>query len=138
MGKNLILAAKFLTIALFAALAAWSFMALWMLIDSLNSTSDIRQTIIATFHIALLGSYAVGLPVAVLVFAMSKKHLIQSPTTLFMIATLSGIMMALASLVIGDAGAALLFGMPSFIAAMTYAVLGWFWILKPLRKTSHV
>ncbi len=85
----------------------------------------------------LIGSFSIGLPVSMLTYLFSSKHLAQSPQTVAMVAVLAGIMMILASYAIGDEEAVLILGIPAFIAALTYGVLGWFWILKPLRKRSE-
>lgn len=52
-----------------------------------------------------------------------------------MVAVLAGIMMILTSYVIGDEMGVLVLGIPAFLAALTYGILGWFWILKPLQRT---
>ena len=54
-----------------------------------------------------------------------------------MIAVLAGIMMVLASYAIGEGGGILFLGIPAFLAALTYGILGWFWILRPLRKSQQ-
>lgn len=81
-----------------------------------------------------LGSFLIGLPIALLTFWLSREHLIGSPQTLAMIAVLAGIMMMLASFVIGDENGVIVLGVPAFIAAITFGALGWFWILVPLRS----
>ena len=86
------------------------------------------------FGFALLGSMAIGLPVALLTFIFASKHLAQSPATLAMIAVLAGIMLVLASFVVGDEAGVYLLGLPAFAASLTYALLGWFWVVRPLRK----
>lgn len=84
---------------------------------------------------SLTGSFAIGLPVALLVFWMSHRHLAASPTVLAMIVVLAGIMMLLASFVIGDAEGMIVLGVPAFLAAATFGVLGWFWIIRPMRNS---
>ena len=43
--------------------------------------------------------------------------------------------MVLTSYAIADEEGVFLLGIPAFIAALTYGILGWFWILKPLQRT---
>lgn len=128
--------AKFAVIAFVAAVAAWlpaSAAVAW------ERQADLMPGFMVTLlPIALIGSYAVGLPVAVLTFWLARKHLIERPSTLAIIAPLAGLMMTLASFLLMDAAAAVLFGVPCLIAATTYALLGWYWILKPMREAEHV
>ena len=51
-----------------------------------------------------------------------------------MVAVLAGIMLMLASFVLADEAGVLVLGIPAFIAVITFAVLGWFWILRPMRR----
>lgn len=133
--------ARFAIIAFMAAVAAWLPVALILTWDM---QSDLAPGfMISLLPMALLGSYAVGFPIAVLTFWLARKHLVHHPSTLALIAPLAGLMMTLASFLLMDGSAAVLFGVPCFIAASTYAVLGWFWILKPMREAettrgSHV
>lgn len=90
------------------------------------------------FQVALLGNFVIGLPIALLVFWLAHKHLVRSPTTLAMVSVLAGIMMILASFAMGDSEAVLALGLPAFVAALTYGLLGWFWILRPMRKSMDV
>lgn len=89
-----------------------------------------------TFMPSLMGSFAIGLPVALMTYFLSGKHLAQSPLTVAMVAVLAGVMMILTSYALGDEEAVRILGIPAFIAALTYGILGWFWILKPLRKVN--
>ncbi|MEM6828178.1 MAG: hypothetical protein AAF553_09565 [Pseudomonadota bacterium] len=122
------IAAKLLAIALIAALAASAaFGALLAFNGAFN------QTAYNAFSIAVLGSYAIGFPVAFLTFQFAGRHMAASPSTIAMIAALSSVMLLLASFAIGDVGAMYWLGIPSVIAVVTYAVLGWFWIVRPMR-----
>ena len=122
---------KFLAIAFVAAVAAWlPVFFSFVLGDSSWFEPDFAGNL---FMVALLGSYGIGLPIALATFFMAGRHLTQSPSILVLIVLLSAVMIALTSLVLLDASAAYIFGVPSLFAAATYAVLGWFWILKPQR-----
>jgi len=125
---------KSILIALVAAIAAWAFPMLYFAIEEgsidLGPTSLMRQ---ASF-IALMGSYCVGLPIALVTYFLARQHLMRSPNTLFTIAFLASVMMVLVCLVFGDAFVALVFGVPAAIAAWVFAVLGWLWILKPQHE----
>lgn len=134
----ILILAKFLCIAFFAGLAAWAIGASIFVFERSPTPVDLTPILTSIFWVALLGSYVVGLPVAALVFAMAHKHLVQSPKTLFMLAALAGVMMTLTCLVLGDARAAMLFGIPSFAAAMTFAAFGYLWIIKPQREALNV
>ncbi|MEO1648272.1 MAG: hypothetical protein AAFR32_05580 [Pseudomonadota bacterium] len=126
------IAAKLLAIGFVAALAASiAFGALLTLNGALN------QTAYNAFSIAVLGSYAIGFPVAFLTFTFAGQHMASSPSIIAMIAALSSVMLLLASFAIGDAGAMYWLGIPSVIAVATYAVLGWFWIVRPMQKSNR-
>lgn len=125
--------AKALIIALSAGILAWLPLAIsWVL--GMDGELGLPAALSA-LPFALFGSFCVGLPVAVLTFFLSWRHLARSPTTLAMIAVLAGIMMILTSYAIADEAGVVTLGVPAFIAAVTYGLLGWFWILKPIRKT---
>ncbi|MEM1289721.1 MAG: hypothetical protein AAGH60_15330 [Pseudomonadota bacterium] len=128
---------KAVLIAVCAALSVLAYFALGSTLDGIldgghGFTSDAA---VGTLGAALFGSFTIGLPVALLTFLLSWRHLAQSPATLAMVAVLAGIMMILTSYVIGDEMGVLVLGLPAFVAALTYGILGWFWILKPLRPT---
>ncbi len=128
---------KAIIIAFMAALTAWLFPVAYLVSTgdslNLNPASPVRQG----STIALLGSYGVGMPVSLLTYFLARRHLMQSPMTLFTIASLAGVMMILVCLVFGDGFLALMFGVPSLIAALVFATLGWFWILKPEREAAN-
>ena len=84
--------------------------------------------------VALLGSYAIGFPIALLVYALAGRQLGRSPANVGLVAGLASVVMILASIVIGGASGVLIFGVPATLAAVVFAVLGWFWILKPLGE----
>ena len=90
-----------------------------------------------TLMLTLFASFAIGLPIALLTFLFSSQHLAKSPTALAMVCVLAGIMMVLASFALADQRGVVTLGIPAFIAALTYGILGWFWILKPLRKAER-
>ncbi|MBV7260013.1 hypothetical protein [Erythrobacter crassostreae] len=83
---------------------------------------------------AFLGSYAVGFPIALLVYFLAGEQLARWPSTIFVIGVLSAVMITLASFTLADRYAALLFGGGSLFAALTYATLGWFWVIKPQQE----
>ena len=92
------------------------------------------ETILApSFVVALTGSYLIGLPVALLVVQFAGAHMAQSPAVLVMIAALSSAMLVLASCAIGDRAAAYWLGLPSVAAVLTFAGLGWLWLVRPLQ-----
>ena len=93
---------------------------------------------VRVFMPSLMASFAIGLPGALMTFVLSGKHLAQSPVTVAMVAVLAGIVMILTSFAIGDEEAVRILGIPAFIAALTYGILGWFWILKPLQRTLNI
>lgn len=90
----------------------------------------------ATLTATLFASFTIGFPVALLTFFLARRHLIQLPATLAMVTVLAGIMMVLSSYWIAEEDGVLIFGIPAFLAALTYGILGWFWILRPLRASQ--
>lgn len=132
-----ILIGKSIVIAILAAVAAWAYLfALTLYQDGLQAADWVTgEASVGSFLVALLGTFAVGLPIALFTFLWSGKHLAQSVTTLAMVAVLAGIMLVLASYVLASDAGVLMLGIPAFIAAITFAVLGWYWILKPKRDT---
>ncbi|AWW74773.1 hypothetical protein CD351_10090 [Erythrobacter sp. KY5] len=132
---NLALIGKAVIIALCAAVAAWGYVALLGLVQTLLTGAPQfgQEAALTSFGFALLGSFAIGLPTALLTYFLSSRHLIHSPTTVMITGLLSGVMLILASFVLGGERGIVLLGVPAFIAAITFAVLGWYWILKPKR-----
>lgn len=122
------LLARLAVIAFFAAVAAsLAFFGLLMMDGAVDAM------MYPAIYVALVGSYAIGFPVALLTFQFSAKNMAQSPGVLVMIAALSSVMLVLTSFAIGDKVAAYWLGVPSVIAVFTYAALGWLWIVRPMR-----
>ena len=126
---------KAVLIALIAAAMAW-------LPAGIMFTAEMGPEIVVTglgllFKFAMLGSFAVGLPVALLVLWLAGGQLAQNPSILAMVVALSCVMLLLASFVIGGVPVMFLYGLPCILAALTYGVLGWLWILKPMRKDRN-
>lgn len=136
MGWTLFLSlVKFAVIALAAAVVSWLPV---FAMFALDMDSALQPGFAGgLFQIALLGSFGIGLPVAFAVWWLARRQLAASPFTLVLIVLLVGVMIALTSLLLLDAVAALLFGIPSLLAAATFALLGWHWFLKPLRPVAH-
>ena len=135
MSNLLITCLKFLAIAFAAAVVAW--LPVYLLFG-LDMSSRLQPSFAGgLFQIALAGSFGIGLPIALATFMMARRHLASSPSTLVLIVLLVGVMIALTSLVLLDASAAFLFGIPSLLAAATYAVLGWLWVLRPMRVSAE-
>ncbi len=126
----LILFAKSLVIAFAAAVAAWL---PWVLVIGGDADSSLQL-----FAVAAVGSFAVGLPIALLTYYLAGEQLRQSAVTVFMIANMAGVMLLLVTMVLGQVFGGFVFGVPSLIGANVYAVLGWFWILKPQRDALNV
>ena len=123
--------AKFLVTAVCAGFLAASFLV--VIEGEEYLTNELIGGLVA---VSVMSSFLIGLPVALLIFALSWRQLMNSPTQMAMTTVLAGIMMVLTSFAIGDEAGVLLLGIPAFIAALTYGILGWFWILKPLRKAN--
>ena len=128
-----------MTLGGLARLAAISFIAAIMaslsfvgLVFLAGETLDTMM--LPTVTTALLGSYAIGFPVALLTFQFSGRHMAQSPSELVMIAALSGAVLVMASYAIADREGAYWLGLPSVAAVMAFAGLGWLWIVRPMRK----
>ena len=123
--------AKFLVTAVCAGFLAASFLV--VIEGEEYLTNELIGGLVA---VSVMSSFLIGLPVALLIFALSWRQLMNSPTQMAMTTVLAGIMMVLTSFAIGDEAGVLLLGIPAFIAALTYGILGWFWILKPQRKAN--
>ena len=121
--------ARLAAIAFAAAVVASLAVAVMLFIDG-----SFDAMMYPTVYAALVGSYAIGFPVALLTFLFSGRHMAHSPSVLVMIAALSATMLVLASYAIGDREAAYWLGLPSVAAVMTFAGLGWLWIVRPLRS----
>ncbi|EAQ30195.1 hypothetical protein NAP1_05445 [Erythrobacter sp. NAP1] len=133
---NLALIGKAVIIALCAAVAAWGYVALLGFVHTMTTGEQQFSTeaALTTLGFSLLGSFAIGLPTALLTYFLSSRHLIYSPTTVMITGLLSGVMLVLASFVLGGEAGIVMLGVPALIAAITFAVLGWYWILKPKRE----
>ena len=94
------------------------------------------QATYSLFAVSLLGSFMIGFPVAMLVYFMAWRHLVRFPTTLVLITFLSVVVMTIASFVIGGAGGIAFLGLPAAFAAVTYAGLGYLWIIRPMRTAT--
>lgn len=128
----LTLVGKSVLIAIAAALAAWLYLLGFAGIS--GGELSTRGYVGVMLYGSLAGSFGLGLPIALMVYWMASHHLAQSPKLLAMIALLAGIMMILASYVIGQEEGVVLLGMPAFFAALTFGGLGWLWIVKPIRN----
>lgn len=129
---------KAIVIAVCAGLAAWAYFIAGSLgggglADDLSKSIEVGLWLLWP---TLFASFTIGFPVALLTFVLARRHLVQSPTTLAMATVLAGIMMVLTSYWIAEEGGVLALGIPAFIAALTYGILGWFWILRPLRRAE--
>jgi hypothetical protein len=120
---------------MFAGIAAW-LPVMFMFETGSNSVLP-RFYTLRFLPVAIAGSFGIGFPVALLTFLFSWRHLAQSSATLAIVAVLAGIMMILTSYAIADEEGVFLLGIPAFVAALTYGILGWFWILKPLQRTLN-
>ena len=142
MTRWLSLIAKGIAIAVFAAMASWAYLFAIALNEGHGVEWARGSESALIFSVALLGTFAIGLPIAFFAYRFSALHMAQSFVTLAMVAVLSGIMLILASFVVGDMVGVRLLGIPAFIAAITFGLLGWFWIIRPQEKirrdTKHV
>ena len=127
---------KALIIALCAAIAAWLPVAMLFAFAAGMGVDDLQAVLIRFFSFAALGSFAVGLPVALLTFQLAGHQLASKMSNVFVAANLGGVMLLLVTALLGETFGALFYGLPCVIAANIYALLGWFWILKPMREAS--
>lgn len=123
------LLAKSGLIALLAACAAWL---PWAGLNGFTMTE-----IWLGLQVALLGTFIVGLPIALLTYFLARKQLAASPTTVFLVANFAGAVMLIVTVLLGDVFGGIFVGIPSWIAANTFAVLGYFWIIRPERETIY-
>ena len=130
---------KFLVIAFLAGLAAWVpflFYVEMLGMDWVKGGPAMDNHLIG-LRIAMLGTFAVGLPIAIMVYFLARDSLVREPRTLLTIALLSGVMIALTGLVLEDVEAAWQMGLPTLAAAGTFAALGYIWIIKPMRESMQ-
>ena len=130
MAELLILLAKSVVIAVFAAIAAWL---PWAVLNAADGGLSLTL-----LPIALIGSLAVGLPVALLTYHLAGNELRKSPKNVFLAANFAGVVMLLVTSLLGSLFGGMFFGIPSMIAANVFALFGWFWILKPQREALNV
>ena len=126
---------KMAVIALIAAFAAWLRVAL-VFAGSMDAATW-PPTMGRMFLVALLGSFGIGFPIAATIFFLARRELARAPSSLVLIVILVGVMIALTSFILLDESAAIIFGVPSLFAASAYALLGWLWLLKPLREAAN-
>ncbi|BDI61147.1 hypothetical protein [Qipengyuania nanhaisediminis] len=131
----LVVIAKSVAIAAVAALAAWLPMAI--LFASGTDGSSGATFAVQLLPVALLGSFAIGLPVALLVLFLASDTLIRKIGAVLMAANLARVMMILVTSLLWGQFGALFYGVPSWIAANVFALLGWLWILKPMREAQY-
>ena len=124
---------KLLVISVAAALAAW-LTALGLLSGDSGPGFD---EILKMFGPALVATLLIGFPVATLVVAFSGRQLARSVETLAITVLLVCVMLLLSAYWIAGSFGILFFGLPSVMAALTYAVLGWFLILRPMRENGN-
>ena len=125
--------AKGIIIAALAAITASGYVYALFFFGSGPDGAISTELLLTVFGVALVGTYSIGLPIAFFTYRFSAQHMAKSVETLAMVAVLSGIMLIIASFVVGDRLGVMYLGIPAFIAAITFAVLGWFWILRPMR-----
>ena len=134
MSHSIALVAKGVMIAFLAAGASWAYLFGLTLYQGHGIEWALGEASLGSFLVSLVGTFAIGLPIALFAYRFSGPQMARSFTTLAMVAVLSGIMLVLASFVVADSAGVLVLGIPAFIAALTFGVLGWFWILRPMRR----
>lgn len=127
--------ARSVLIALIAGVAAWLPFTLDVVFWSGSAAPSNLHLLLLAF--ALCGSLLIGLPIALVTFHLAWKQLVHAPLTLAMIASLSGVMMMLTSFVLWGEPGLVTIGLPSFIAAGTFGLLGWLWIIKPIGQMEE-
>ena len=130
MAELFVLLGKSVAIASIAAIAAW---APWAFLNQTDASQSA-----SVLPVAFLGSFAVGLPIALLTYFLARTQLHKTPSIVFIAANLAGAVMVLVTYLLGDLFGGLFFGLPSLIAANVFATLGYFWIIKPEREALNV
>lgn len=120
-------------ISLLAGIAAW--LPVTFAFETDPDSVIPRYYTLRFLPVSLAGSFGVGFPIALAVYLLAREPLSRSFGTVLLIAVLSSVVIALTAAIIFDGSAALIFGVPTLFATLTYSILGWFWILKPLRHT---
>ncbi len=124
---------KSLVIALLAGLIPWLVFAMFLAPGNIRGWDGLFGPSIVFLPVGLLGSVAVGLPIALLTYGLAGRVMAHKPPAVFVAANLAAVMMALVLAVLGGPLTAILYGVPCWISANIFAVLGWLWILRPLR-----
>ncbi len=130
-----ILIVKSVVIAVCAGFAAAIPVVVVNAVDSYILDTPMFQPMVFSLYlsVAMLGCFAIGLPIALLTYFLAGKHMVRFPTTLPLAAFLSVIVMTIASFVIAGPEGIVLLGFPAALSAATFAGLGWLWIIRPLR-----
>jgi len=131
MASGLVLLGKSILIATCAGIAAWLPVALTLFGTDFGASFPL-------IYLALLGSFAVGLPIALLTLFLAGKAMSDRIGTVMTAANCGGFMLLLVTAVLGGPFGVLYYGVPSWIAANVFGLLGWFLILKPMREAGHV
>lgn len=136
MRGHLSLLGKSMLIALAASAAALAPVGVATLFTSIAQSDPLLsvQSVSFMWMVALLGSFAIGLPVALLTHMLAGKHIVRFPSTLALIAGLAIIVMTIASFVVAGAAGIVYLGLPAAFACLTFAGLGWIWIIRPNRE----
>lgn len=134
-ATRLSLAGKLAAIAAIAALAAWlppAVLVGWGIDANLRLPLAVNLLVVA-----MAGSFVLGLPVAAMFIAIAGRTFDGGLAGLLGLGAATGLVLLVMTGALGGQFGALFLGGPAFIAAMVYAVLGWFWILKPGATASR-
>ena len=119
-------------VTVMAALAAWLPMAILLTFDM---DSDLVISLaVRLLLLPLVGSFLIGLPLALLVLRQSSK--LNLPK-LLLIANGAGIALVFLAFLFGHVFGAFFFGLPSLLAANAFAIFGWLLIVRPRGEKRH-
>jgi ABC-type tungstate transport system substrate-binding protein len=123
------LAARSLLVALIATAVSGFPMAVLVTLD-IDQNLRLVQGIYLVF-ISLLGNLLIGLPTALLLYRLVWRSKEIGLCKLLVTSNAIAIVLAIILLALSGTFGLLLLGFPIFLAANTFAVVGWFLVVKP-------
>ena len=86
--------------------------------------------------IALVGNLLIGLPISLFAFRHLRRAEQLTMPRIFSVANVAASVIVLALTAIGGLFVTIFYGIPIFIAANSFAIAGWFIVIKPARARA--
>lgn len=128
---------KFVVIAFLAGLATLVPMFVYFSFAPLAASA--AEGLMSVIFIIFAVMFVVILPVAALVFAFAKNHLVANPKTLVPVTILAAIVLLIASLLLigSNVEAFISFAIIIASAASAFSGLVWLWVIRPLHREQY-